>query len=1665
MFNPSQNGRSLPVNRVLGPDGQPWGGPEIGTAIPHVATFASILGQGWRAYQQSRYDEALRAGREEALSMRRDAFLMGIFNERKYGTVSLKWHIDVDNERDPEQKAVKDGLTQIVRRIPRFQSLLWYLLEAVWYGRYGSQLVWHWKEMSLPAPAAPTMGIPGMDPGGTSNSKSKRRAMTVQLHQPVNGDKIGHLYDGTPTILVHSTEADKLPDSDTVWTDMGHALALRGTWRSRFIIHRHEAVDADFFDVDAAEAIHGLGVRSILYWVNYMRQEWLANVADWCQRTGLGVRLWYYQGGNKKSKEEVSQAASAQSDKVNILIPRFGDRPQEGVEYVDTASTGAELLLRLQEHLEKQLERYIIGQSLSSSADGGGLGGTGVADFQASTKAKIIAFDARNLEDTLTEDLLEKIKYWTYPEHRDMPVRFVFEVDQPNPTEMMGAVSTYIGLGGEVRDDDVRSIIGLAAPEDGDKILKRQEIPVIGGEGEEANPLDALMGPMSPEDEQLSQELFDQDANGVDDAEEPIDDSEPIQFGKPGQPRRYNLAGGAVHGEPQPTSLTTNATPGTQELPGGGGKHPNQQPRPQAAPKVPAVPAIAGQPKAMQPQQPAKPQTLDAHHAAAHEHLSQGLPAHEAVHSHKRMILDTYRQLKGQLGAVPDSIKQMLRDTHKEFKVHADAHGVGAGGDVHKGMAGHRDKLNEAVRLLMGGAPSEEAKPKPFTPPAPDAREGMVKEHGLSFQHKPSKYSDSDDVSGGRLNLKNAKGKSMGEATYHRDGMAKLQAAKFPGIDKEALDQGVYRMSGIEVNDTLRGKGVGAELYLRALNSAPGDRPYFYNSQVTPFAQASLQKLADQGLIEHHKNPRDDQQHFKRITKAGQEYLKQIDAGRGEALSPKQIADKATADNVAKIEAQRKADEAKYKPAKSRGLSQSQLDDAKSWMLESDWTEDDLAKMKPERVAELIDKKYPGGLKDFKANNPDEAKPVAMMDQGKEEAKPAHGLDLSRIKQPADVKPGHVRVYRAENEHGLGPERLATEDSGVILDPKGEGKTGGKFFSVLREDYDRYATSLENLGHKPKMVTEDVPEKDLHKFQVNKNDLYTVRLPHKPTPTLSEKVAQAKSAKADQLTPAEQAHESTIASAFKPINDHLPQGYRDAVNQAYGLGQYRQWLEHADPRHWASDKDRAESIQRWGKDFKEAGLPDIKAKPGEVAAAHAKYKTPREAHEAAANEKYIRIFGKAAGLPMDKAPSPHQWLGLGDGPHSPDEVNAAHAKMMNKLGQEVNMAGYSYGAQQALTHALNKSKTALLGITGGGSKAITYQAKADQPKWVQEAMTGHGKATTGQGSQPELADHIASLYHNAAKYKDTPKESIEQAFANLESANLSGAQLKALAEQLNANAPGLSKKALIAAMKEAVLGRRGAAMRVHYAKNPEDEDGPEGDDDAMLAHWYADTWNAIHDGGGEVTENMADHVAHALSPTDWVLNHDGGDYHVKHKDDVNTKHYAKGMHSPPGGVVVAGEYFSGGRFIPASKMAQATEEDKNASTARIATHKGIDPEKIKEILAKFKDDDDDPDKKHSRQRLREAMARRHGEHLDKVLGEHADAAHKTHARAGDPHKERLAGKLSDMAGIAGAGGKGKSGPPAVGELAVKKDAPKKGAIVVTKISRKGRKEGRIDFNE
>ncbi len=461
-----------------------------GFAVPHALQFSSRFSSP-RGYWRDAYDEALKNSRNDALTMEADLGIMGMVQERQLAFTTLPWHIHVPDENDPTQAAVKAHITKTIESCVGPEESLLKLRQsqswALWFGRQAAQCVWRWNRMA---------GV---------------KTLTLAEWMPTRGDKISHLLNGTPCVDVYAaaTQGETFPDSDiTTTTNGARALVLNGDmswgWRMRFILHAHELIDRDFFDAEAAEAVFGVGIRSRIYYLNWIDKEWLARTCDWVDQVGLGVNLWYYDASNAAARLQAQKAAKEVSDRTNILVPRWGNEKHAALERLEVSGTGAQLLLTLRQDIREQMRLYICGQTMStggSKGEGGDMGGSHRAQFAADTKTQIRNYDAKNLDATLTGSmknpgLVSMIQFHTFPETWPGPnnpqgfrASFVSELEDKESKERLEAIKAVWEMGVDVKADDLRSAAGIGKPTEGDEIIAGQQAqPAPGMPGQEGAP-------------------------------------------------------------------------------------------------------------------------------------------------------------------------------------------------------------------------------------------------------------------------------------------------------------------------------------------------------------------------------------------------------------------------------------------------------------------------------------------------------------------------------------------------------------------------------------------------------------------------------------------------------------------------------------------------------------------------------------------------------------------------------------------------------------------------------------------------------------------------------------------------------------------------------------------------------------------------------------------------------------------------------------------------------------------------------------------------------------------------------------------------------------------------------------------------------------------------
>jgi phage gp29-like protein len=100
---------------------------------------------------------------------------------------------------------------------------------------------------------------------------------------------------------------------------------------------------------------------------------------------------------------------------------------------------------------------------------------SGEADTLGDTHSRMVRYDANNLAETITHEIVSVLQKYNFP---GMPqMKFVFDIDKPNAKDTLEAAQAFYNMGGTLDEDELRAILGLSRPQPGHAILA-QNMPL-----------------------------------------------------------------------------------------------------------------------------------------------------------------------------------------------------------------------------------------------------------------------------------------------------------------------------------------------------------------------------------------------------------------------------------------------------------------------------------------------------------------------------------------------------------------------------------------------------------------------------------------------------------------------------------------------------------------------------------------------------------------------------------------------------------------------------------------------------------------------------------------------------------------------------------------------------------------------------------------------------------------------------------------------------------------------------------------------------------------------------------------------------------------------------------------------------------------------------------
>lgn len=454
--------------------GNDWVAPNSGRyPVSHVTTFMNQYTSLAHVYRD--YDESLIDSRENARFMMLNLGIRECLDSRRRSVALLNYHIAPEDDKSPHQIEFCQLLEKVVNRIKNFQQYRESMQFGIWFGKQGC---WHrflpqvFNGKSIYVPKGLHPDDNGWRPlhGDKIVFRQSRPLMVPGAYEGQMGVRVGWLGHQPGQVVNQRWRLEA--------TDYGLAYFLNPAERRLMLIHKHHPYDASFEDGLRAGSIHGLGIRSIVYWEWKQATEIQAFLVEYLERMAGGIQIWKYPMGNRQAEAKAREAAenynSGHEHIMLVPVPIGEAGNQYGVDVVEPGFQGIETIQHLiKDYFNDRVKRYILGQKLSSEAEATGMG-SGVAELHMDTLLQIIKSDATAHEETLTDELLGAIikvnvdkKVWHDPGFRP---RFVCETEESDIDKKSEVVLAFMGQGIKFRLPDIYDLVGMAQPGPDDEV-------------------------------------------------------------------------------------------------------------------------------------------------------------------------------------------------------------------------------------------------------------------------------------------------------------------------------------------------------------------------------------------------------------------------------------------------------------------------------------------------------------------------------------------------------------------------------------------------------------------------------------------------------------------------------------------------------------------------------------------------------------------------------------------------------------------------------------------------------------------------------------------------------------------------------------------------------------------------------------------------------------------------------------------------------------------------------------------------------------------------------------------------------------------------------------------------------------------------------------------
>ncbi len=321
------------------------------------------------------------------------------------------------------------GLSEFLRKIPRFDFALWELLDSPGYGFTVVEILWR------------------IDPdGGIGVEKLVGRPQEIFSFGKFFEPQVGELLlSPTP-----GGEGAPVPPA-------------------KFLVASYQPRHGDR---------RGLPLLRRLFWPSWFKRNGLRLHLFYLEKGRGTVAVKYPESASANEQAQALTAATALATEIAAAVPQSFSVMNELLQ--STRSLQASDFQALINYFDAEMTRVILGQTLTSHGSEQQKGSQALGDVHEDMLWEIVRNDASDLEDVINEQLCEPWLLWTFgPAALDPAVRPMWRVQKDPPKDAAAAVDLLVKAHSlvDVAQADVYEAAQIDPPDEGEAIVPRSAMP------------------------------------------------------------------------------------------------------------------------------------------------------------------------------------------------------------------------------------------------------------------------------------------------------------------------------------------------------------------------------------------------------------------------------------------------------------------------------------------------------------------------------------------------------------------------------------------------------------------------------------------------------------------------------------------------------------------------------------------------------------------------------------------------------------------------------------------------------------------------------------------------------------------------------------------------------------------------------------------------------------------------------------------------------------------------------------------------------------------------------------------------------------------------------------------------------------------------------------